>query len=548
MQLEGITQLHEIQSVVRTTCFIVGGGPAGAVLAYLLAREGIDVTLLEAHMDFERDFRGDTIHASVMEIMEELGLAQRLLQIRHTEARNLSLDTSAGKVMVADLSHLKTKYPYVTIMAQSKFLDFITAEAKHYPNFHLLLGAQVDELIEENGVVCGVRYRGQDGWYELRALLTVGADGRFSRLRRLSGFAPIKTSPPMDVLWFRLSRKDTDHSEGLAGRFGKGMIVVLLDRFDYWQVAYVIPKGSYQKVRAAGLEQLRQQLAQAVPDFADRVAELQDWKQISVLSVESDRLPRWYRPGLLLIGDAAHVMSPVGGVGINYAIQDAVVAANILADKLKEGVVDVRDLARIQRERELPTRLLQAFQTFMQKNVFAQIMNSSQAFQMPLLLRLLLRVPLVRKLPASFIAFGPFPVHVKDKHKEDKMSHDRIRTINKHFTNPLLRRFAHASRGPFAVIRHVGRRSGKPYETTIMAWPLPAGNGFMIALTYGPAVDWLRNVQAAGHCTLLWHGKVYALGEPEPMDAKAALPAFSQPFRAILRRVGTKHFVSMEYV
>ncbi len=588
MRQPGKTQPHTIQSVVQTICCIVGGGPAGAVLAYLLARAGIDVTLLEAHMDFERDFRGDTIHASVMEIMEELGLAERLLQIRHAEARKLTLDTTAGKVTIADLTRLKTKYPYVTVMAQSKFLDFITAEAKHYPNFHLQMGAQVDELIEENGNVRGVRYRGQDGWYELHALLTVGADGRFSRLRRLSGFTPIKTSPPMDVLWFRLSRKETDHSEGLAGRFSKGAIVVLLDRFDYWQIGYVIAKGSYQQIHAAGLAQFRQQFAQSAPDFADRVAELQDWKQISVLSVESDRLPRWYRPGLLLIGDAAHVMSPVGGVGINYAIQDAVMTANILTDKLKAGVVEERDLARVQRERELPTRLLQAFQTLLQKNIFAHVINSPEPMQLPFTLRLLLHVPFIRTLPASFIAFGPFPVHIKDQAtnrrartlpggqviiaatadlsarpplyhslhaidniksiKEHKMPLDRIRTINKHFTNPLLRRFAHSSRGPFAVIRHVGRRSGKSYETTIMAWPLPAGDGVIIALTYGPEVDWYRNVLAAGHCTLLWHNKVYSLGEPDLMDAKAALPAFSQPFRAILRRSGTQHFVSMKYL
>lgn len=413
MQHQGKTQGHEIQSVAQTTCCIVGGGPAGAVLAYMLAHKGVEVTLLEAHMDFEREFRGDTIHASVMEIMEELGLADRLLQIPHAKVRKMTVDIAASKLVLADFTHLKTKYPYVTVMAQSKFLDFITSEAKRFPNFHVIMGAQVDELIEEDGSVRGVRYRGQDSWYELRALLTVGADGRFSRLRRLSGFEPIKTSPPMDVLWFRLSRKGTDYSEGLAGRLGKGRIVVLLDRFDYWQVGYTIPKGSYRQLRAAGIEQLRQQFAETIPDFADRIEELKEWKQISVLSVESDRLPRWYRPGLLLIGDAAHVMSPVGGVGINYAIQDAVATANILGDKLKYGVVEVRDLARVQRERELPTRLVQAFQTFMQKNIFAQVINSPQAFQMPLPLRLLLRVPLVRNLPASIIAFGPFPVHVR---------------------------------------------------------------------------------------------------------------------------------------
>jgi 2-polyprenyl-6-methoxyphenol hydroxylase-like FAD-dependent oxidoreductase len=413
MSHQGKIEGHKIESVEQTTCCIVGGGPAGAVLAYMLARKGIEVTLLEAHMDFEREFRGDTIHASVMEIMEELGLAERLLQIRHTEARKLTVDTANGKITVADLTHLKTKYPYITIMAQSKFLDFITSEARRYPNFHMIMGAQVDELIEENGAVQGVRYRGQDGWYELRAPLTVGADGRFSRLRRLSGFEPIKTSPPMDILWFRLSRKDTDAREGLAGRIGKRVIVVLIDRFDYWQVGYVIPKGSYQQMRAAGIEQLRQQFAKTVPDFADRIEELKEWKQISVLSVESDRLPRWYRPGLLLIGDAAHVMSPVGGVGINYAIQDAIVAANILSGKLKYGIVETYALAQVQRQRELPTRLLQAFQTFMQKKIFTQVINSPQALRIPLQLRLFLRLPLVRNLPASFIAFGPFPVHVK---------------------------------------------------------------------------------------------------------------------------------------
>jgi 2-polyprenyl-6-methoxyphenol hydroxylase-like FAD-dependent oxidoreductase len=414
MQHEVKKQTHELQSTTQTTCCIVGGGPAGAVLAFMLARKGIDVMLLEAHMDFEREFRGDTIHASVMEIMEELGLAERLHQIRHAEARKFVLDTATGKFTLADLGQLKTKYPYVTVMAQSKFLDFMTNESKQYPNFHLIMGAQVDELIEENGAVRGVRYRGQDGWHEISAILTVGADGRFSRLRRLSGFEPVKTSPPMDILWFRLSHKETDHSiDSLGGRFGAGMIAIIIDRFDYWQLGYVIPKGSYQQVRAAGIEQFRKRLAQLIPEFADRVDELQEWKQVSVLSVESDRLPRWYRPGLLLIGDAAHVMSPVGGVGINYAIQDAVVAANILSEKLKYGVVEVQDLARVQRERELPTRILQAFQTFMQKNVFAQTLSSTEQFQVPLLLRMLLRIPFVSSIPARFIAFGPLPAHVE---------------------------------------------------------------------------------------------------------------------------------------
>lgn len=418
MQHEVKTQAHEIKSVTQTTCCIVGGGPAGAVLALLLARKGVEVMLLEAHMDFEREFRGDTIHASVMEIMDEIGLADRLLQIRHEEAREFTLNTSAGTVTLANLKRLKTKYPYVTVMAQAKFLDFITSEAKRYPEFHLVMGAQVDELLMEEGAeggqsVRGVRYRGVDGWHEIHAILTVGADGRFSRLRRLSGFEPIKTAPMLDILWFRLSHKDTDKIDSLGGRLGAGMIAAVINRFDYWQVGYVIPKGQYQVVRAAGLPELQKRLAKLVPQLADRVDELKDWKQISVLSVESDRLPRWYRPGLLLIGDAAHVMSPVGGVGINYAIQDAVVAANILADKLKYGVVQTSDLARVQRERELPTRILQAFQAVIQNQVLAQAMTASGQFELSPVFRFFLRLPLLRDIPGRMIAFGPFPAHVR---------------------------------------------------------------------------------------------------------------------------------------
>lgn len=413
MQSQTKVQEHVMLSTTQTTCCIVGGGPAGVVLALLMARKGVEVTLLEAHMDFEREFRGDTIHASIMEIMDELGLADRLLQIRHSQASKFVLDTPKGKLTVANLSRLKTKYPYVTVMAQAKFLDFIITEAKRYPNFHIVMGAQVDELLEEDGAVRGVRYHGVDGWHELRAILTVGADGRFSRLRRLSGFKPIRTAPPLDILWFRLSQQEGDAMETLGGRFRNGLIVVLINRFDYWQMGYVIPKGGYQQIKAEGIEQLQANLAKVVPEVAGRVQELKDWKQIAVLSVESDRLPRWYRPGLLLIGDAAHVMSPVGGVGINYAIQDAVAVANILGDKLRYGVVETTDLARVQRERELPTRMLQAFQTFLQSQVLGPTINTNQPFTANPLFRLLLRLPIVRDLPGRFIAFGPFPVHVK---------------------------------------------------------------------------------------------------------------------------------------
>ncbi len=412
MQPETVSRTHEVKRVEQTTCCIVGGGPAGAILALLLARKGIPVMLLEAHMDFDREFRGDTIHPSVLNILDEVGVVDRLLQIRHTKMPKISFQAADGEVTVADLTRLKVKYPYIAVLPQADFLRFITEEAKCYPSFQLVMGAQVDELIEEDGRVCGVRYRGTDGWYEVRAALTVAADGRFSRIRKLAGFEPVTTSPPMDVLWFRLSRKPTDADE-IFGRFGKQLFLVFINRFDYWQVGYVIPKGQYQQVRATGLEHLRQRVAELAPQMADRVQELTEWKQISVLSVESSRLPRWYRPGLLLIGDAAHVMSPGGGVGINYAIQDAVVAANVLGGKLKYGIAETSDLAKVQRQRELPTRVIQTFQSAVQRNVLANVLSSDRAITIPPLLRFLLHVPMIRNFPARLIGFGLWPAHVK---------------------------------------------------------------------------------------------------------------------------------------
>ncbi len=409
---------HEVRDVKRTTCCIVGGGPGGAVLALLLARKGVSVTLLEAHPDFDREFRGDTIHPSVMEIMDELGLAERLLELRHTKARGLTIQTATGPLTPANFGRLKTKFPYITMMPQTSFLEFITEEAKRYPNFRLVMGARVRELVEEDGVIRGVRYEGADGKHEVRALLTIGADGRGSRIRKLAGFELIKTSPPMDVLWFRLPREEDD-PEGVMARIGRGHIVNLLDRFDYWQVGYVIPKGTYPELRAAGIETLRQSFTELIPEFAGRVGHLKDWKQVSLLSVESSRCPKWYRRGLLLIGDAAHVMSPVGGVGINYAIQDAVVAANVLSEPLKSAQTRLQDLdtsylAAVQRRREWPTRFIQAMQTQIQQQLFARALQSdAPSFTPPLFLRLLLRVPVLRDIPVRIVAFGFWPVHVR---------------------------------------------------------------------------------------------------------------------------------------
>lgn len=401
-------EAHEILDAQSTDCCIVGGGPAGAVLALLLARRGITVTLLEAHRDFDRDFRGDTLHPSVMEIMEELGLAERLLQLPHTKMRTGTFMAQGQAFLTLDFSRLKTHYPYITMMPQVQFLEFITEEAKQYPNFQLLLGANVQELIEENGEIKGVRYRGQGGWHEVRALLTVGADGRHSRMRELAGFSAVGTSPPMDVLWFRLPRH-ADEPEGVVAKVGRGKMMALLNRFETWQAAYIFPKDGYQQLRAAGLEALRQSIAEVVPELSDRVHHLQEWSQVAFLSVESSRLTRWHRPGLLLIGDAAHVMSPVGGVGINYAIQDAVVAANVLTQPLQAQQVREQDLAKVQRQREWPTRIIQALQVLVQRRLIARALDTSQPFQAPAFLQW----PILRDLPPRLIGFGVWPVHVR---------------------------------------------------------------------------------------------------------------------------------------
>ena len=403
---------HEVRDTQEVDCCVVGGGPGGAVLSLLLARNGIRVHLLEAHDDFDRDFRGDTLHPSVLEIMDELGLAERLHQLRHSKIQTFSFMTPDGPITMADFRRLKTRFPYIMLVPQVQFLEMVTSAASAFPNFQLRMGASAQELIEEQGVVRGLRYRSDDGWHEVRARLVVGADGRSSRIRRLAGFVPIKTSPPMDILWFRLPRLESD-GEGAMARFGRGHLMVMLDRLNEWQMAYVILKGSLQEIRDEGLEALRRSITELAPEMKERVHNLQDWKQVAVLNVESSRVPRWYKPGLLLIGDAAHVMSPVGGVGINYAIQDGVAAANLLMGPLKRGEVRVSDLQAVQRRRELPTRIIQRVQTLVQQNIIAAALDPTRPFRLPLILRLFLRIPILRNIPARLIAYGFWPVHLK---------------------------------------------------------------------------------------------------------------------------------------
>jgi 2-polyprenyl-6-methoxyphenol hydroxylase-like FAD-dependent oxidoreductase len=377
------------------------------MLGLLLAREEVPVTLLEAHRDFDREFRGNTINPAVMEVLAHLGLVERVLEIPHAEVRRFTLQTGESRETFADFSRLKTPYPYVLMLPQARFLEFIVAEAARYPNFRLVMGARVKELVREGGVVRGVRYRGEEGLHELRADLTVGTDGRFSRLRRLAELERTGGSAPMDVFWFNLPREEGDpESAGAVFRCGRGSLLVLMDHSERWQVGYIIPKGGYARLKKEGLPALRRSVTALAPELAGRVVALRDWKQGSLLSVESDRLRRWYVPGLLLIGDAAHVVSPVGGVGINLAIQDAVVAANVLAKPLLGGSVHTRHLKAVQRRREWAVRLIQGAQELAQRWIVADVLKGDDPFELPRFLGLLLHTPILRDVPARLIAYG----------------------------------------------------------------------------------------------------------------------------------------------
>jgi len=416
----GATAAHSqaaICDTVQTSCCIVGGGPAGAVLGLLLARRGVSVTLLEMHRDFDREFRGDTIHPSTLEILDQIGLAEPLHQFPHSKISGPTIQFPDGPFQPFDLKRLKTRFPYILLIPQARFLEFIADEAAKYPSFRLAMHANVRKLVEENGVVRGVQFLGaDDAWHEVRAALTVGADGRFSQLRQLAGIQPAKTSAPMDVLWFRLPRlpEDLNVPGGALGSIGRGYILIVLDRGDYWQTGLVFPKGHYQEIHAQGIAAVRRIIVEVEPRLAKHVESLTDWHQVSLLSVESSLCPRWHKPGLLLIGDAAHVMSPVGGVGINYAIQDAVVAANLLAASLKSGQVAESQLAEVQRQREWPVRVIQRVQSAMQDNLLARALTSQAPRRPAWVLRVVLRLPFLRDLPGRLVAFGPRRVHLSE--------------------------------------------------------------------------------------------------------------------------------------
>ncbi len=399
-------------NAINTGCCIVGGGPAGMMLGFLLARAGVEVVVLEKHKDFLRDFRGDTIHASTLELMYELGLLEEFLCRPHQEVRQIGGEIYGFPVTVGDFSHLPTRCKFIAFMPQWDFLNFLVEKGRQYPQFHLHMEAEAVDLLEGNGRVTGVRARTPDGEIEIRALLTVGADGRHSTVREKAGFKVIDLGAPIDVLWMRMRRQPSDPVQAL-GRFQAGRVLITLNRGDYWQCAYVIPKGTFDALQERGLASFRQDLAEVAPFLGERTQEITDWNEVKLLTVAVDRLQLWSKPGLLCIGDSAHAMSPVGGVGINLAIQDAVAAANILWSPLLRGAVSDGQLRRIQRRRTFPTRMTQGLQVFLHKRFLGPALGrQTQAARLPLPLRMLRRFPRLRRIPARMVGLGFRPEHI----------------------------------------------------------------------------------------------------------------------------------------
>jgi 2-polyprenyl-6-methoxyphenol hydroxylase-like FAD-dependent oxidoreductase len=397
--------------MVQVRCCIAGGGPAGMMLGLLLARAGVSAVVLEKHGDFLRDFRGDTIHPSTLELMYELGILDDFLKQPHQEVTQLGAQIGNTFVKIADFSHLPTRCHFIALMPQWHFLNFLARHAVRYPVFQLKMNAEVTELIQEGERIVGVRANTPNGPLEIRANLVVGADGRHSTVRKKSELIIDEFGAPMDVLWFRLSRQPQDGGQTL-GRVVGGKMMVLLNRDDYWQCAYLIRKGDFDRIKQAGLASFCEDVVSVSPFLRNRMNQLKTWDEIKLLTVRVDRLQKWYRRGLLCIGDAAHAMSPIGGVGINLAIQDAVAAANILIPPLRRGSVSLADLEQVQQRRELPTRITQGVQVFIQDRLIRRILGSNDQISPPLAMKLLGSLSFLRRIPARLFGIGFRPEHI----------------------------------------------------------------------------------------------------------------------------------------
>jgi 2-polyprenyl-6-methoxyphenol hydroxylase-like FAD-dependent oxidoreductase len=401
-------------ATLETQCCIAGGGPAGLVAGYLLARAGVKVVVLEKHADFLRDFRGDTVHPSTLEIMRELGLQERFLKLPHQKVERLPAQIGDATVMIADFTHLPVHEKYIALMPQWDFLNFIAEEAMSYSGFRLMMQTEATDLIEADGKIVGVNAKSSGGPIEIRAPLVIAADGRSSVLRKAAGLEIMDLGAPMDALWFRLPAYVQDGANTM-GRFGAGYILVQLYRGDYWQCAYVIPKGSLDQLKAAGIEAFRDIITAASPFDRARMDAIKSWNDVSLLTVRVDRLAQWYRPGLLCIGDAAHAMSPIGGVGVNLAVQDAVAAANILAEPLRANKVTVADLRAVQARRSFPTRVIQAIQVAAQNNVIGPALKLREQPKVPWVLKMAQTFPFLQRIPARVLGLGVRREHVSDE-------------------------------------------------------------------------------------------------------------------------------------
>ncbi|HEY3778659.1 MAG TPA: FAD-dependent oxidoreductase [Rhizomicrobium sp.] len=397
--------MTDLPKQLSTRCCIAGGGPAGMMLGYLFARAGIDTIVLEKWKDFFRDFRGDTIHPSTMEVLHALGLLDGFLALGPDRAKTLGGRIGGADVTVADFTHLPVHCRFIALIPQWDFLDFVAREARRYPGFHLAMETEALDLVEENGRITGISASGPDGPVAIRADLVIGADGRHSTTREKSGLKVKDLGAPMDVLWFRISRRPGDPDRPL-GVFDRGRILVMIARKDYWQCGFVIPKGDFDVFRARGLDDFRARIAALAPAVGDRVQEIGSFDSVKLLSVAVDRLEHWQREGFLCIGDAAHAMSPIGGVGINLAIQDAVAAANILVPAFRRGAPKLADLQAVQNRREFPTRATQALQLFLQNRVIRKALASEDHARVPFALRLVQWLPILRRIPARLIGLG----------------------------------------------------------------------------------------------------------------------------------------------
>jgi 2-polyprenyl-6-methoxyphenol hydroxylase-like FAD-dependent oxidoreductase len=404
MNNDGITEL-------TTKCCVVGGGPAGMMLGFLLARAGVDVVVMEKHGDFLRDFRGDTVHPSTLELMHELGLLDELLKRPHQEVAQLGAEIGNDFMPIADFSYLPTRCKFIALMPQWDFLNFLSEHAKTYSTFALRMKSEATGLLEENGRVVGVKATTESGELHVRADLIVGADGRGSIIRQSAGFEVEDLGAPMDVLWFRLSRKSSDPPQ-TVGRINIGVIFIMLNRGDYWQCGFVISKGKLEQLQKQGLDKFRDRIVEVAPFTADRVDELKDWDQIKLLTVKVDRLQKWYREGLLCIGDSAHAMSPIGGVGINLAVQDAVATANILYEPLLRRACSEVDLQKVQKRRTFPTKMTQGMQVFLQRKFVAHTLESQELIKLPWFVRLIAAIPILHAIPAAIVGIGFRAEHI----------------------------------------------------------------------------------------------------------------------------------------